>query len=672
MKEEKQTDSRFSEWKETMKFNLTRVLFLTVSLVTGQRSVLAGIEKGWDHFKKQEYELAASEFERALEGGREEAVTREGLGWCYYWLGRYDQAEREFARALEMDPQLAGAGKGLTEVKKWRYIPFNNAWQLFNNKDYQNALAVFQSILEDTTNRLPAEELWKVHSGMGWCYYYLQNYTAAEKAFNRILAIYKDNEFALKGLGFSLYQLGRHQDSIKVLEKAAVAHPEWADVIAMIGWNMYAGKDYTGAVTRFEQALAVNAQYADAVYGQAWCSFQQGNQQRALGQFSNAVSLSPYHPSVYYLLDTIDATRSFWRLYGELAWSYYRAGDFISADTIFSRALERLPDDLDLHRGRAFCAFKSGDYQGAITRLEARFEATAKLPPVVESGWAADGTEYTVRTNAGSIMAWCHYYLGEFGRARGYFLRELETYPEWTDLYTGLGWCDLKEGKLESARAYFARALELNPYYTVALTGMSELKSIRYQAYNAAWNAYYAGDLKAALARFEALVHDGIDKLDEGDRWRVYSGLGWSRLGTGAFEEAERAFQSVLELSPDNLYALQGMARVALARDAWDDAEQWARRAGKEGEALPEVWSLHGWVAIGRSQAVRAEQAFAHALKLDKNNLEAQTGIAWCRLLQNRLDDARDEFQRMLGIDPNNKMALKGMTRIETMRKDVP
>ena len=71
-------------WVETMKRNITKILFLFVSLLTGIRSLQAGVEKGWNHFKQQEYELAIAEFERVVAQGLNEAASYEGLGWSNY------------------------------------------------------------------------------------------------------------------------------------------------------------------------------------------------------------------------------------------------------------------------------------------------------------------------------------------------------------------------------------------------------------------------------------------------------------------------------------------------------------------------------------------------------------------------------------------------------------
>ena len=654
----------FRKWLDDMKRNLANLVFLSLSLLADFRSLNAGAEKAWDHFKRQEYALAAAQFERIMASGSEDAASREGLGWCYYWLGRYDQAEREFSRALEIDPQSSGARNGMDEVKKWRYLVFNNAWQLFYSKDYSNALAVFISILEDTSGRLPAADLWQVHSGIGWSQYYLQNYSAAHKQFETILGIYKDNAFALKGLGFSQYQLKQYDESLKTLRSALAVQPEWADVQSMIGWNYYSKGDYTQALTEFQKALDRNTLLADAEYGKSWTYYKMNQIPDALTHFKTAIQLSPYHPGNFALLDLIEREKSWWPLFKELGWSHYRAGDYPSAAKMFSDGLTRLPDEIDLKRGLAFSIFKQGKYSDVIRILKEIRSVASELPPVIETGFASDGTSYTVRSNAGSMLAWSYYYIGELARAQTLFEEEIRTNPDWTDLYTGMGWCQLKKEQYMEAEKLFRKALELNPYYPVAMSGMNELKKFRYTDFNAAWTAYYAGDAATALAKFEAIAETGLGNLDEKDRWQVFSGIGHARLALSRPKEAVAAFIRVLELSPGNFYAYMGKARAEYALKSFKDAEASVVQAIRVNGDTSDVHALKGWILLGQSKLSEAREAFDRSLAINPSDADALAGYGWCRAEIGEKEEARSFFEKALQISAGHEKALEGIARL--------
>ncbi len=648
-----------------MKRNAVRIMFLAISLVTGIRSLQADTERGYDYFKKQDYEMAAAEFERVLGQGQEDAATREALGWCYYWLGRYDQAENEFNRALELNPGLTGALKGLAEVKKWRYLIFNKAWRLYYNKDYVNAITVFNSILKDTTGRLPASELWKVHSGIGWCNYYLQNYSAAEKEFRAILGVYKSNEYALKGLGFTLYQLGHYKDSIRVLETLLPLHPEWVDVQSMIGWDQYALKDYVSAGESFRKAVASNSILPDARYGLAWTLFQLNNKEAALEEFSRALELSPYHPSVYHLVEIIDADKDFWPLYKKLAWSYYEQKDYQSAEKYFTQAAIRISDDPDITRGLAFSRFKLGDYPAVISALKNLISENRDLPPVVEHGITSEGKEFTIRSNERTILAWCYYYQGRFDQAAELFQTELKAHPQWVDILTGLGWCALKQGEIEQAEQYLTKASRLNPHYTVVLMGLSELDKIKSTDFNAAWDAYYAGDYSAAMKRFESIAQSGMKDVSESDRWRVYSGLGWSALKLEKFSDAEQAFRKVLELSENNYYGLFGLAQCFYRSEDLSNALKYVDLTLEQNAEAADLWTLKGWILLDSGKRSKAAAAFRKAQSIQPENADVFAGLGWIALQSGKKQDAKDYFNSALKLDPGQAKALQGQEQLK-------
>lgn len=651
----------FKDWIETMKMNIARLLFLCVSLLTGVRSLQAGVERGWDFYKEREYQLAAAEFEKAIASGHDHPETHEGLGWCYYWLGRYDSAEQEFQRSLEMNPNLTGPARGLGEVRKWRYLRFNTAWELFYGADYSSALAVFQEILNDQTNRLPAAEIWKVHSGIGWCFYNLGNYTEAEKSFQNILSIYKNNEFALKGLGFSQFRLGRYSHAEETLTAVLKLHPEWTDTHAILGWNYYMQNQYPDAEKAFLAALAVDADYADALYGIGWTSDRLGNHQRSLDHFTRAVAVTPYHPSVYDLFTKIDKNETWWGLYGDLGWSYYRLADYVSAEKTFNAGLKRLPGNHDLLRGLGFCQFKKNDYPAALEVLTRVDESTQNLKPVVESNMASDGLEYTIRSNTQSIIAWCRYYGGALDEAAALFRKNLETHGDWVDLHTGLAWCGLKQGDLKLAETHLENALKLNPTYSVALEGKQEIRSIRYADYNAAWNRYYSGDYSGAAKAFKVIIDNGLQSIQEKDHCLVWSGYGHSLLRQDSVDMAQDAFIRCHELNADNPYCSRGLAECSLKSNRPDEALKHIENAISQDGDNAEFYSFLGHIQYRRKKLAAAESAYLKALSLNAGVADAYAGLGWIALSKSNVDTAGKQFQTALNIDADNSYAAEGV-----------
>jgi len=668
MNRQKSESHQLKAWIRTMKMTVARLLFLTVSLLTGIRTLQAGVEQGWDYYKEHDYQRASGEFEKAISAGHSEAATHEGLGWCYYWLGRYDSAEEEFTKALSIDPALGGAIKGITEVKKWRYLQFNRAWQLFNNQDYTTALALFQQILNDQTNRLPAGEIWKVHSGMGWCHYYLNNFVEAEKSFRNILSIYKGNEHALKGLGFTLYRLGKSDDAEKILKEALEKHPEWSDTYSILGWTYYNQQKFQEAQKTFEQALSVDPSYSDALYGLAWTVHWLNDDTIAHNLFIRAAEASPFHPSVYDIFTLIDKTRSWWDLYEQFGWSYYKNADYTSAEKTFNAGLKRLHNDPNLRRGLAFCLFRESDYPAVLELLKNIDEVAAKLEPVVETGMASDGTEYTIRSNSASIMAWCKFYGGAYKEATNLFRANLETHGDWTDLHSGLGWCAIKMGDFDTAQTYLDNALKLNPSYKTALLGKQEIHNIRYSDFNSAWNSFYSENYIEAEKKFRTILDSDLSSIDAEDQWQIYSGLGSSLLNLHNAEEAAKVYSRCLELNKDNPYCLSGKARALMQLDRFDDAEKLVKKLLKQDSANAAYETLMGRVYYEQGHLTQAMNSFNNAINLNAGEVSAHAMLGLINLVRKNLETAEECFQTALSIDPDNAEAKTGMDMLETMK----
>ena len=134
--------------------------------------------------------------------------------------------------------------------------------------------------------------------------------------------------------------------------------------------------------------------------------------------------------------------------------------------------------------------------------------------------------------------------------------------------------------------------------------------------------AFANRDLSKVLALLEkALVFEhgnaGIFALEG----QVYARL-------RRWPDAERLFQSALDLEPDNPTALDGMALVCLALERNEDAADWALRAIDHANHLP-MPNYRLGIALQRLRRPRdAVTAFESALKMDPNLTAAHHRLA--------------------------------------------
>jgi len=604
-----------------------RWLLMSLSLIPGVHATSKDVETGWAYYKAQDYEKATLQFRKAIDVQPDMAEPYAGLGWSLYWQQKYGEAETAFRSALERDAGNASAAEGLATVRKWRYADFNAAWNAYYGGRYADALNLFQTILTSGSARLPAEDMWQVHSGLGWSAYALQNYELAQQAFTTIIALDPNNAYALKGLGFAAYQTGKYDQALELLSKALANNPDWSDVISMQGWALYSKQEFDKAEEHFNAAIAANPFLADPYYGLGWTAFRLNDLTNAKRWFREGIQRGPAHPSARDLFALIDKRKDWWDLYAPYGWAYHNAGLYSDALATFRYGSSKVPDDVLLYCGMGFSLFRLGQYKEAVDNLSYCLRIKPGLPPVQETLTTVEGTKFTVQNDAQSLLAWAKYYLQDYEAARSGFETSLKTHGSWPSSHSGLGWTLLRMGKTDEALASFQTALEFDPTFADALNGLTESRKGRYERFNAAWTVYYEGNYSKAVSEFTALADTNGAGLDPGDKWKIYSGLGWASLGAGQYAQALDAFRKGSAMSPGNPHVEKGLA-YAMAE------------TGQHQEA---VAALTTWIkSNGEDPDVRLHIALA-LQKMNKHN------------------EAINELDRVLNSLPGSSAALRAM-----------
>lgn len=521
----------------------------------------------WELQTAGRHEEALSAFLRAIEEAPRSASAHEGLGWCRLARAEHPEAEAAFARAAELDPDAPGPPKGIAAVGHWRYERFHEAWGLFYQGRHAEALVAFEAIVADPTLRLPANEAWKVLSGLGWCHYYLKDYRQAAGRFATILDFQKDNSYALKGLGLCRYFLGEHRQAIPLLERAAASSDSAWECLAFVGWSRYALHEWDSALEAFRRAHDANAWVAEPLYGIGWTLHGKGDDAGALDPLQRAVALLPTHPSVPDLLAEMPRHAEWQGLYVVLGRALHRTRDYAGARKVFQAAIEGRADAPELLLGLGLAQFRLGWHREALDALD-RALARGAADLVVEEVLPVPGTftEFTMRTDAATTAAWCLYHLGQPERAAERFREALSRRPDWVYLHTGLGWALLSQGKREEAEREFQVTLAANPHYGEAQRGIAEIRRWRYTVYDAAWDRFYKGETEQARGLFERILAEDPPRVPVPDLCRVRVGLAEIALAEGRAEEAARRLQEALAAEPGNALVQSRLAAISNGR----------------------------------------------------------------------------------------------------------
>ena len=112
----------------------------------------------------------------------------------------------------------------------------------------------------------------------------------------------------------------------------------------------------------------------------------------------------------------------------------------------------------------------------------------------------------------------------------------------------------------------------------------------------------------------------------------------WHRPRSAAtMREAQRAFERALEIDPRSVDARVGLARVLTVN--------------LQGHFAPQAR------AAFQQEGVRAERLLLEAIESDPNNPRARSTMGRLRRIQNRLAEARIEFETAIVLDPNDSFS---------------
>lgn len=81
----------------------------TLSHEVNQREIPKYNNSGPDYLEKGQYDLAISDFSKALEINPYDVLTYHDRGFAYYKMGQFDLAISDFSKAIEISPRLASA-----------------------------------------------------------------------------------------------------------------------------------------------------------------------------------------------------------------------------------------------------------------------------------------------------------------------------------------------------------------------------------------------------------------------------------------------------------------------------------------------------------------------------------------------------------------------------------
>jgi predicted O-linked N-acetylglucosamine transferase (SPINDLY family) len=131
----------------------------------------------------------------------------------------------------------------------------------------------------------------------------------------------------------------------------------------------------------------------------------------------------------------------------------------------------------------------------------------------------------------------------------------------------------------------------------------------------------------------------------------------------GRLSDAEKLYQKVLAVEPQNISAVQALARLRFRTGRFQDALKMIDRALADHPALPELWSNRGAILAATKRFDEAVADFERALRLHPGFLGARFNRANALLELRRYADAATDYESVLRADPDASSARGGLLR---------
>ncbi len=543
--------------------------------------------QGQAHLDKNEYELAAEEYGRAIHADPSCWAAYEGRGVAFFAAGDLRRSKDGFTGALERNPQALHSARQRGVV-----------YRLMGEIDL--ALADLQQAIRLDPSDAPAycerghvyrekgrlcqaladcNRALELAPGMAEAHYCRALVHAEEGRHDRALADFTaaarlapQNIHYHLGRAEANHRLGRHVDADADEERALGVPPRTAHDYANRGCVFLVRKEYNPAADAFTQAIRYQQRFGWAFAGRAHAYAGMRMWDKAVANSTEAIRLLPGE-GVLYL---------------NRGMSYRQKGDPAAADADFAQAVgiqtQRIhadPGSPAAWERRAAAHHARGEPDRALTD----YEQALRL----------DGRFVRALLGRGQV----HFQRGDQARALADFNAALAVDPACAPAIRGRAAAYQQKGSSGLALRDLDEAIRLDPSSAAALIERGAIRLVN-------------GDVAGALGDLDrALKPD--PELGTG---RYYRGVAYARIGE--FSRAAGEFSEAIRLDPKSSVAYQGRAGTHQARGHYQLALADLEEAIRLDPRSANAWAGRGMTYLSLGAYERALADFDRALGIDK------------------------------------------------------
>ncbi|MCA0314753.1 MAG: tetratricopeptide repeat protein [Candidatus Melainabacteria bacterium] len=464
----------------------------------------------------------------------------------------------------------------------------------------------------------------------------------AERHLKTSLSIDSDNPDSHYQLGLVLLKDERPDEAVPEFREACERRTDYA--VGHLHWGIALGQmgNWRGALGQFNQCLKIDANMTAAYIQGGLICFQLGQFMEAAQYFQSAVNLEPELPqplvslglALSQLGNEVDAGKCFlraWQLDGRNVTVLRHAASAMAFIGQIDDAVRLFQEAVNLgHRGlnARERALIYNDWGVALFRVGRTEEASEKLMEASDM----DSTSVEPTMNLGLVCV----QLAEYERAADAFEKTLVLEPDSRDL-----------------RVYLAVTLILLGQFELAIERMMEKAPDNPGQYD-----FWLGHAHLGAGSYDqAARHFAMVIQETPANYQAVDGLGCALLLSGNYQDAIEKFKTAISLRQD--YAL-GHLHLSRALDQIGDANL-AREHLKEAVLYDPECLVHQKEALDKMlKAANYELVEAQALKLlaaTPKDADIRVSLARSYKEQNRLDEALAAVESVLAEDPTNAEA---------------
>lgn len=252
--------------------NLPILMFLLASIGFAQ-TANDYLARGTENFQKGQFDLAISDYSKAIDIDPQLAKAYNNRGLAYYNKRQYDSAISDYSKAIKIDPQFAKA-----------YYNRGNT--------YEDKGQVDTAILDYSKAIEIDPQYAKAYNTRGLAYGSKGQLDSAISDYSRAIEIDPQNALAYNNRGIAYNSKGQTVLAISDCSKAIEIDPQYAFAYVNRG-NAYGDKrQYDSAISDYSKAIEIDPQLAGAYYSRGWTYLLKGDWDKAYADSAHSLELN--------------------------------------------------------------------------------------------------------------------------------------------------------------------------------------------------------------------------------------------------------------------------------------------------------------------------------------------------------------------------------------------